>query len=193
MARRPLERERIDLDGGRRTTQLIRDSLGGKAMEQAAILAVCLMTSLATGVAESALPGKPASHLRPARAEPRLQFTTREVHGPSRPRAFVDSVRVRSGSVIIYGFRGLANVGESLTASLLVVQDYVIVEVVRLPGSAIGAIVVPLEYTATVTGLAHQRYRLIVRDMPPDALAALAGYSSIIDVRTGNELDVKRE
>ncbi len=29
MARRPLERERIYLDGGRRTTQLIRNSLGG--------------------------------------------------------------------------------------------------------------------------------------------------------------------
>jgi ankyrin repeat protein len=29
MARRPLERERICLDGGRRTTQLMRDSLGG--------------------------------------------------------------------------------------------------------------------------------------------------------------------
>jgi len=28
VARRPLERERIDLDGGRRTTQLMRDSLG---------------------------------------------------------------------------------------------------------------------------------------------------------------------
>ena len=28
MARRPLERERIYLDGGRRTTQLMRDSLG---------------------------------------------------------------------------------------------------------------------------------------------------------------------
>jgi len=28
VARRPLERERIYLDGGRRTTQLMRDSLG---------------------------------------------------------------------------------------------------------------------------------------------------------------------
>ena len=28
MARRPLEREPVDLDGGRRTTQLMRDSLG---------------------------------------------------------------------------------------------------------------------------------------------------------------------
>ena len=28
MARRPLERERVCLDGGRRTTQLMRDSLG---------------------------------------------------------------------------------------------------------------------------------------------------------------------
>ena len=29
MARRPLEREQVYLDGGRRTTQLMRDSLGG--------------------------------------------------------------------------------------------------------------------------------------------------------------------
>ena len=29
MVRRPLERERVGLDGGRRTTQLMRDSLGG--------------------------------------------------------------------------------------------------------------------------------------------------------------------
>jgi hypothetical protein len=32
VARRPLERERIGLDGGRRTTQLMRDSLGSSAM-----------------------------------------------------------------------------------------------------------------------------------------------------------------
>ena len=35
MARRPLEREQVCLDGGRRTTQLMRDSLGGGHHEQA--------------------------------------------------------------------------------------------------------------------------------------------------------------
>ena len=33
MARRPLERERVSLDGGRRTTQLMRVSLGGAVMD----------------------------------------------------------------------------------------------------------------------------------------------------------------
>ena len=33
MARRPLERERVYLDGGRRTTQLMRDSLGGTPVQ----------------------------------------------------------------------------------------------------------------------------------------------------------------
>ena len=35
MARRPLERERVYLDGGRRTTQLMRDSLGRTMTYQA--------------------------------------------------------------------------------------------------------------------------------------------------------------
>ena len=37
MARRPLEREQVYLDGGRRTTQLMRDSLGGDFSQVASV------------------------------------------------------------------------------------------------------------------------------------------------------------
>ena len=46
MARRPLEREEVYLDGGRRTTQLMRDSLGGgttKMPARALILRILLV------------------------------------------------------------------------------------------------------------------------------------------------------
>ena len=42
MARRPLETERVCLDGGRRTTQLMRDSLGSKCMHR---FKCCLLAS----------------------------------------------------------------------------------------------------------------------------------------------------
>ena len=38
MARRPLEKELVHLDGGRRTTQLMRDSLGSKRMHRIFLL-----------------------------------------------------------------------------------------------------------------------------------------------------------
>ena len=61
MARRPLERERISLDGGRRTTQLMRDSLGSMLMTQRGIIPfalplLCPLLLRAQGAPPSALP-----------------------------------------------------------------------------------------------------------------------------------------
>ena len=42
MARRPLEREQLSLDGGRRTTQLMRDSLGSRALQMRRFLSLLL-------------------------------------------------------------------------------------------------------------------------------------------------------
>jgi len=52
VARRPLERERVYRDGGRRTTQLMRDSLGGTRMTIAQIrLLLSVMACVAPGAA----------------------------------------------------------------------------------------------------------------------------------------------
>jgi hypothetical protein len=65
VARRPLERERVSLDGGRRTTQLMRDSLGVMAKHITGSASISLSVKIAPaappwtyfGVAESMIPG----------------------------------------------------------------------------------------------------------------------------------------
>jgi hypothetical protein len=52
VARRPLERERIYLDGGRRTTQLMRDSLDGGSARMQILLAIGFL-ALVAGVYSS--------------------------------------------------------------------------------------------------------------------------------------------
>jgi hypothetical protein len=49
VARRPLERERIYLDGGRRTTQLMRDSLGGCTDKMRTLALLILASACAAG------------------------------------------------------------------------------------------------------------------------------------------------
>jgi hypothetical protein len=83
--------------------------------------------------------------------------------------------------------------GDGVTARLMVLEGYLIVEIIPMMGTEIGAIAVPLQYTAEVTGLQQQRYVIVVRDMPPDAFVARAGYRSILDLRTGEEFDVQRQ
>ncbi|HET7250521.1 MAG TPA: hypothetical protein VFI79_11785 [Gemmatimonadales bacterium] len=49
MARRPLEKEQVHLDGGRRTTQLMRDSLGGATVAFSQTFRRRLLTFVLTG------------------------------------------------------------------------------------------------------------------------------------------------
>ena len=51
MARRPLETEQVCLDGGRRTTQLMRESLDGGNMDIARLLVAHILAALAAPVA----------------------------------------------------------------------------------------------------------------------------------------------
>ena len=73
MARRPLERDGVSLDGGRRTTQLMRDSLGAMRPPDLAIVAFTLMclsgchhgpqTAIFSGCTPATPPIGPAGYL----------------------------------------------------------------------------------------------------------------------------------
>jgi TonB family protein len=66
VARRPLERERVCLDGGRRTTQLMRDSLGcaSPIMRKRIATTVCALAAAAAAACTSAPnPSTPPSPL----------------------------------------------------------------------------------------------------------------------------------
>jgi hypothetical protein len=125
-------------------------------------------------------------------ATPQMRFRTRSPISSSGPAHFVDSVRVQKGGATVYGHYGLANMGDGVTARLMALEEYLIVEIIPMTGTEIGAITVALQYTAEITGLRQQRYVVVVRDIPPDAFAARAGYKSILDPRTGDEFDVQR-
>ena len=126
-----------------------------------------------------------------SQAAPKLRFGTRDAGGRGTPH-FVDSVRVHGAGLTVYGHYGLANVGDGVVARLTAVGDYLILELITISGTQVGAIAVSLEYTAEIANLRPQRYVLVVRDMPPTAFSANAGYSSILDIRTGEEVDVRR-
>jgi TonB family protein len=53
VARRPLEREGVCLDGGRRTTQLMRDSLGSPLMPRLSLLISSCLLGVACGPAST--------------------------------------------------------------------------------------------------------------------------------------------
>jgi len=57
VARRPLEREQIYLDGGRRTMQLMRDSLGSGSMRSSPCLCLFLTALLMREGAQQARQG----------------------------------------------------------------------------------------------------------------------------------------
>jgi hypothetical protein len=123
-------------------------------------------------------------------ATPRLTFSVEGVEGSDRsPSRLVDSVRISDSTVTIYGQRTLPSVGDGLRAHITNLGSYLILDVFVMPGTAVGAITVPLRYQAKISGLAIGPYRLTVRDMPLGGFTALSGYSSLINLRTREELD----
>jgi hypothetical protein len=97
VARRPLEREGICLDGGRRTTQLMRDSLGGPTTPMASRLLVELLVI-----------GPPAVFANWYRGRLR-EVKEGEAHDPKDTQAMIDHDKL-SARVTREGFLVLAAV-----------------------------------------------------------------------------------
>ena len=128
------------------------------------------------------------------RATSQLRFRTRPSTPSRGPAHFVDSVRVQKGGATVYGHYGLASMGRRRHSPAHGTRRIPYYRNHPMMGTEIGAIAVP-----SIHGRGHRiataEVRDVVRDMPPAAFAARAGYKSIgwphrlPDADTLNQLD----